>query len=83
MPIEDVQSQIQASIDVKASMLGNEALIQQVYELVDKCSQVLRKGGKVTFCGNGGSFGRLYSLQSSPLDSYLIVLVCLPGLGYK
>ena len=81
MPIEDVQSQIQASIDVKASMLGNEALIQQVYELADKCSQVLRKGGKVIFCGNGGSFADAQHLSAEFTSRFLFDRPGLPSLA--
>jgi D-sedoheptulose 7-phosphate isomerase len=81
MPIEDVQSQIQASIDVKASMLGNKALIQQVYELADKCSQVLRKGGKVIFCGNGGSFADAQHLSAEFTSRFLFDRPGLPSLA--
>ena len=81
MPIQDVQSQIQASIDVKASMLGNDALIQQVYELADKCSKVLREGGKVIFCGNGGSFADAQHLSAEFTSRFLFDRPGLPSLA--
>ena len=49
MTIQSVKSQIQASIDVKATLLGKDALMQQVFELAEKCTAALRAGGKVIF----------------------------------
>ena len=50
-----IQHIISASIDVKKSLLENEAMLQQILEVSDVITQAFRKGNKLLFCGNGGS----------------------------
>ena len=71
MTIEIVKSQIQASIDVKSTLLGEDALMQQVFELAEKCTVALRAGGKVIFCGNGGSFADAQHLSAEFTSRFL------------
>jgi len=71
MTIQSVKSQIQASIDVKATLLGEDALMQQVFELAEKCTSALRAGGKVIFCGNGGSFADAQHLSAEFTSRFL------------
>lgn len=71
MTIQNVKSQIQESIDVKAALLNNDALIQQVFELAKKCTTVLQQGGKVIFCGNGGSFADAQHLSAEFTSRFL------------
>tara|TARA_B110000091_G_C13752503_1_gene448339 strand:- start:541 stop:1137 length:597 start_codon:yes stop_codon:yes gene_type:complete len=71
MTIQSVKSQIQASIDVKATLLGEDALMQQVFELAEKCTAALRAGGKVIFCGNGGSFADAQHLSAEFTSRFL------------
>jgi len=71
MTIQSVKSQIQASIDVKATLLGEDALMQQVFELAEKCTVALRAGGKVIFCGNGGSFADAQHLSAEFTSRFL------------
>jgi D-sedoheptulose 7-phosphate isomerase len=46
---------IQASIDVKQSILNNQLLLQTVDQIVAIVSNSFKNGHKVLFCGNGGS----------------------------
>ena len=71
MTIQTVKSQIQASIDVKVTLLGRDALMQQVFELAEKCTAALRAGGKVIFCGNGGSFADAQHLSAEFTSRFL------------
>ena len=71
MSIQSIKSQIQASIDVKATLLSKEALMQQVLELAQKCTSALRGGGKVIFCGNGGSFADAQHLSAEFSSRFL------------
>ena len=57
MTIEFVKSEIRASIEVKNQVLDDEKLMEQVAQLADRCVGALKEGGKIIFCGNGGSFG--------------------------
>ena len=81
MTIQSVKSQIQASIDVKATLLGKEALMQQVFELAEKCTSALRAGGKVIFCGNGGSFADAQHLSAEFTSRFLFDRPGLPSLA--
>ena len=71
MILQSIKSEIQASIDVKATLLSEDALIQQVCDLAEKCTAVLRAGGKVIFCGNGGSFADAQHLSAEFTSRFL------------
>lgn len=71
MILQRIKSEIQASIDVKAMILGEDVLIQQVCDLAEKCTAALRAGGKVIFCGNGGSFADAQHLSAEFTSRFL------------
>ena len=71
MTIQSVKSQIQASIDVKAATLDEDALMHQILELAEKCTVALRSGGKIIFCGNGGSFADAQHLSAEFTSRFL------------
>lgn len=48
---------IKKSLDLKQKLLLDESLLLAVEDLAIKCLNSLRKGGKIIFAGNGGSFG--------------------------
>ena len=50
-----IQEAIRESIDVKQKILSDEALMSRVQAAADAMVQSLKAGGKVHFCGNGGS----------------------------
>ena len=50
-----IKSIIQASIDLKTKVLNNQEIIKTVMEVVDCIVLCYKNGGKVLFCGNGGS----------------------------
>lgn len=52
---DDIKKIIQASIDVKQLLLGNEALVETIKQVTDLVYQAFKQGNKVLFCGNGGS----------------------------
>lgn len=52
---EKIQEEIQASIDVKQRMLNDSAMVQIISEAAACMVDVLKKGGKILVCGNGGS----------------------------
>jgi D-sedoheptulose 7-phosphate isomerase len=49
-------NEIQNSINVKNEILNNNEIISQIENLVNHCINSLKSGGKIIFCGNGGSF---------------------------
>ncbi len=51
----DIKSIIEASIEVKKQVLNDANLIAQVSKCVEIICNSLKSGGKILFCGNGGS----------------------------
>jgi D-sedoheptulose 7-phosphate isomerase len=51
-----IQEEIKKSIDIKNIVLQSDDIINKINNLVKDCIESLTKGGKIIFCGNGGSF---------------------------
>jgi D-sedoheptulose 7-phosphate isomerase len=71
MTIESVRAAIGASIKVKRQLLDDERLMAQVVNLAHSCVESLRLGGKVIFCGNGGSFADAQHLSAEFTSRFL------------
>ena len=52
---EKIKNIIQSSIDVKQKVLQSEELLQTIVNVVDAICNSLQNGGRIYFCGNGGS----------------------------
>lgn len=74
-----IKESIEQSIEVKNKILSDEKLLQSIEAAVDVIIESLRNGGKIHFCGNGGSAadaqhlaaelsGRFY-LDRTPLNA--------------
>ena len=50
-----IKSIIQSSIDLKTSVLNDSELIETTQNIVEQIIHCYENGGKVLFCGNGGS----------------------------
>lgn len=50
-----IKAILQRSIDVKQQILEDQELIARVQLLTEQIAETFRNGGKVLFCGNGGS----------------------------
>ena len=64
MNIENVRDVILASVKVKSMVLEDEALLKQIAILAEICTNSLMEGGKIIFCGNGGSFADAQHLSA-------------------
>lgn len=53
--IDFIKSKIQTSIELKTSLLSNSAILNSVDSIVKDISESYKNGGKVLWCGNGGS----------------------------
>src|SRR5829696_9120112 len=53
--MEQIKSIITASIQTKQQILEDETLLQTVIDATDKIVSSLKNGGRIYFCGNGGS----------------------------
>lgn len=50
-----IEKIIKDSIDVKQLILNDKKLVQRVNDTAMMCVESLKNGGKIHFCGNGGS----------------------------
>lgn len=50
-----IKSVIQSSIDLKTKVLNDPELVETVQKVVNQIIHCFENGGKVLFCGNGGS----------------------------
>lgn len=50
-----LKSRIEASVKLKTELLSNEAILSNISTLVEEIIRAYRSGGKVLWCGNGGS----------------------------
>ena len=55
--IKEITSQIKESIDTKNKILDSPIILEIIKSMVEKSIESLNNGGKIIFCGNGGSFG--------------------------
>ena len=62
---------IKDSIKVKTKLIDDNHLMAQVIELSSKCIKSLNSGGKVIFCGNGGSFADAQHLSAEFTSRFL------------
>lgn len=71
MNIEIVKAEITASIKLKTALLEDNALMSKVVNLADRCVISLNSGGKIIFCGNGGSFADAQHLSAEFTSRFL------------
>src|SRR5678809_1181280 len=53
--MEKIKNIIQSSIDVKQQVLQSQELLTTVNKVVEVITSSLKNGGRIYFCGNGGS----------------------------
>ena len=53
---DEIYTEIKASADLKQAVLADLELQQKLAELAESCIAALKNGGRIFFCGNGGSF---------------------------
>ena len=71
MNIELLKSEIEASIKIKRKLLEETKLLDQVLEVSRACLESLHSGGKIIFCGNGGSFADAQHLSAEFTSRFL------------
>ena len=66
-----IEQCIRASIEVKRKIVTDKKLISQVSKLAEACVKSLKSGGKIIFCGNGGSFADAQHLSAELTSRFL------------
>lgn len=64
MKVSKVKTALSESILVKEKIRDDQILVNNVIELSNDCVACLKKGGKIIFCGNGGSFADAQHLSA-------------------
>jgi D-sedoheptulose 7-phosphate isomerase len=55
--LNEIRNEIKESIETKNKVLNDPNILSIVKLIVEKSIESLKNGGKIIFCGNGGSFG--------------------------
>ena len=76
-----IQDRIQRSIDVKNAVLADSRFHDLLAEVAIQIVKTLRAGGKVLFCGNGGSAADAQHLAAEFTGRYLKERRALPALA--
>lgn len=71
MSLEEIQSQIAKSIVTKQALMCDVALLKKVEQLSESAVQSLRRGGKIIFAGNGGSFADAQHLSAEFISRFM------------
>ena len=53
---DQIKKEIRVSIEIKELVLKDDKLIIKLESLIKNCVSTIKNGGKIIFCGNGGSF---------------------------
>lgn len=67
----EIRAQIEASIGIKQTVLGDLKLIAQIETLAASCVKCLQSGGKIIFAGNGGSFADAQHLSAEFISRFM------------
>ena len=71
MNIELIKKEIFESIDVKSALVSDVTLLNMIIEIASECIKSLQNGGKIIFCGNGGSFADAQHLSAEFTSRFL------------
>ena len=71
MDIQEISKEIAESICVKKELLEDKEALSKIIEVSTMCINALKKGGKIIFCGNGGSFADAQHLSAEFTSRFL------------
>jgi len=77
--MEQIKRIIQASIQVKETLVTNEALLQTIAQVADLVVTAFKNGNRVYFCGNGGSAADAQHLAAEFSGRFYIDRKALPA----
>lgn len=69
--VELVKKEISESIAIKAALLEDPKLLEMILSISSQCVSSLSGGGKIIFCGNGGSFADAQHLSAEFTSRFL------------
>jgi D-sedoheptulose 7-phosphate isomerase len=74
-----IEDRIKQSIEVKQKILATPALLDEIKDVAQTCTESLCQGNKVYFCGNGGSAADAQHLAAELSGRYLYDRPPLPA----
>ncbi|MEM2786467.1 MAG: D-sedoheptulose 7-phosphate isomerase, partial [Candidatus Nitrosotenuis sp.] len=78
---ELVQKRIKDSIETKQKLLSNAQLIQSIERAAMLIIESIKEGGKIIFCGNGGSAADAQHLAAELVGKFYLDRPALPGIS--
>lgn len=72
MSLEHIKAQVLASISVKQALCTDEGTLTKIEHLAELTLNALRKGGKIIFAGNGGSFADAQHLSAEFVSRFML-----------
>ena len=78
---EMIKDSILESIFIKQSILDDALIIETILLLAHECVRSIRSGGKILFCGNGGSFADAQHLSAEFTSRFLFDRPGLPSMA--
>ena len=74
-----IKERVCESIKVKQALLDESSPLTVLEGLAKTCTEVLRNGGKIVFCGNGGSFADAQHLSAEFTSRFMFDRESLPS----
>ena len=71
MSLDQIRGHIRSSIAVNLAILEDKEVLAMIERLAQQCIDALRKGGKVIFVGNGGSFANAQHLSTEFVSRFI------------
>lgn len=72
---------IKKSIEVKESLLNDDAMLQMIEDVAKKCVDCYKAGGKVLVAGNGGSASDAQHMTGELVGRYLLERPGIPAIA--
>ena len=79
--IDKIKDEIQKSILVKSDIIKNAKLLSEIENLTNEILQSIKNGGKIIFCGNGGSFADSQHLSAEFVSKLRFDRAPLPSIA--
>lgn len=76
-----VRSEVLKTVEVMQSILADGALIEAVENVAECCAHAILQGGKVMFCGNGGSASDSQHLAAELVGKLVFDRPGMPGMA--
>ena len=81
MSTNEISKWFRESIQVKQALVNDLQTLERISLVADRCVESLQAGGKIIFCGNGGSFADAQHLSAEFTSRFLFDRPSLPSVA--